>query len=431
MDFIKTLPLLAATLLPASLSAADYLDRSAWSWKTSSECAAEGDIIGLEGIADGNTYTCWHSNYHAANGSAERKNPHWVMIDRGADTTPAYGLAYLPRQNGNGSGTACTRYAIYFADKTLEYTPSTSEQDIVYAIGNPAYTGTWEGTLDEKFVNFTTPVTSRYILFVNLASNGSNSAACSEMNLLATKEGGGGGDEPSGNFNAIRIVTPEGDEHRIAIDGSNLAFSMSGGNIRMGNSGITVEYAMSEVKHFKPEHYDFAKEELYVGPKKDIYEYPMEITLDRTILNIEEGQTATLVATLANATPGAEISWETSNPAVASVDQTGLVTAIKAGMTDVTATCGDAKATCAVTVTEAAVGIIEAPVSTITFRREGDNLYLGGIAPGADVALYSLSGIKVLSATASPLGSVVIPVGSLPSGAYLLSASGLTLKISF
>lgn len=431
MDFIKTLPLLAAAVLPASLGAADYLDRSAWSWKTSSECAAEEDIVGLEGIADGNTYTCWHSNYHAANGSAERKNPHWVMIDRGTDTAPAYGLAYLPRQNGNGSSTACTRYAIYFADKTLENTPSTSEQDIVYALGNPAYTGTWEGNLEEKFVNFTSPVTSRYILFVNLVSNGSNSAACSEMNLVASKEQGGGGDEPSGNFNAIRIVTPEGDEHRIAIDGANLAFSMAGGNIRMGNSGITVEYAMDEVKHFKPEHYDFPEEELYVGPKKDIYAYPAEISLDRSVLTLEEGQSASLVATLANVTGNPEITWASSNEAVASVDGSGTVTAIKAGTTEVTASAGEISASCAVTVTEAAVGIIENPVSTLTFRREGDNLYLGGIASGSEVNLYSLSGVKMASTTASTLGHAVIPVGSLPSGAYLLSVSGLTLKISF
>lgn len=429
MDFIKTLPLMAAALLPVGLNAADYLDRSGWNWKTSSNCAAEADIIGLEGIADGNTVTCWHSNYHADSNSPERRNPHWVMIDRGGDTTPAYGLAYLPRQNGGSSSTACTRYAIYFADKTLEYTPSTSEEDILYSLGNPAYSGTWEGNLEEKFVNFTTPVTSRYILFVNLQSNGSNSAACSEMNLLASK--GQGSETPVTSFNAIRITTPEGDEHRIAIDGTNLAFSMAGGNIRMGNSGITVEYSMSEVKHFKPEHYDFPEEEFYVGPKKDIYDFPVEITLDRYVLTLEEGQTATVSATLANATAGSEITWTSANPAIATVDSDGLVTAIKAGTTEVTASCGDASASCAVTVNEKAVGIIEAPLATLTLRRDGDQLYVGGLEAGQPVELYSLSGIKVAATVASAVGRAVIPVGSLTSGTYVLSASGLTLKISF
>lgn len=429
MDFIKTLPLIAAALLPSSLGAVDYLDRSGWSWKTSSNCAAEGDIIGLEGIADGNTVTCWHSNYHADNSSPERKNPHWVMIDRGGDTTPAYGLAYLPRQNGGSSSTACTRYAIYFADKTLEYTPSTSEDDIVYSLGNPAYTGTWDGNFEEKFVNFTTPVTSRYILFVNLQSNGSNSAACSEMNLLATK--GQGGETPVTDYNAIRITTPDGDEHRIAIDGTNLAFSMAGGNIRMGNSGITVEYAMDEVKHFKPEHYDFPEEEFYVGPKKDIYEYPLTVTLNRQVLTLEEGQSAYLMAQVSNAVGKYEVVWETSNPAVATVAPDGQVTAIKAGSAEVTASCGDASASCSVTVTEQAVGIIEAPVATLTFRRDGDNLILGGAKAGETVVLHNLAGVKVASTVASPYGQAVISVGSLPSGAYLLSASGLTLKISF
>lgn len=435
MDYIKILPIICAALLPAAAPAADYLDRSAWTWSTSSDCAAEEDIVGLSGIYDGNTYTCWHSNYHAPNSTGQRKNPHWVMIDRGSDSTPAWGLSYLPRQNGGSANTACTQYAIYFADKSLENAPCTSEEEIIYALGDPDYSGSWDGDLEEKFVNFDSPVTSRYILFVNIKSNGSNSAACSEMNLLA-KKATGGGDTPGSKYNAIRIVTPEGSEHRIAIDGENLTFSMAGGNIRMGNSGITVEYAMDEVKHFVPETYNFPEEEYYVGPKYDIYS--VELSIDREDMTLEVGQTGSIVATVLNAGENPVVAWVSSDPLVATVDSDGLVSAIAEGTSTITATCGAASASCLVTVTtesgidpEIPVFISQPEVPTLTIKRQGDYLILGGIISGSEAVIYNINGIKVASATVSANGTASIAVGSLPSSAYLLSASGLTLKISF
>lgn len=435
MDYIKLLPIICAALLPAAAPAADYLDRSAWTWSTSSDCAAEEDIVGLSGIHDGNTYTCWHSNYHADNSSPERRNPHWIMIDRGYDSTPVYGLSYLPRQNGN-MATACTKYAIYFADKSLEDTPASSEQEIYYAIGDPAYSGSWNGDKEEKFVNFDSPVTSRYILFVNLDSNGSSSAACAEMNLLAKSGGGGDTPGPGAKYNAIRIVTPEGSAHRIAIDGENLTFSMAGGNIRMGNSGITVEYAMDEVKHFIPETYNFPEDEYYVGPKYDIYS--VELSIDQEDMTLEVGKTGSIVATVLNAGENPVVSWVSSDPLVATVDSDGLVSAIAEGTSTVTATCGAASASCLVTVTaesgidpEIPVFISQPEVPTLTIKRQGDYLILGGIISGAEAVIYNINGVKVASAPVAANGTASIAVGSLPSSAYLLSASGLTLKISF
>ncbi len=506
------IPIICAVLMPSVASGADYLSRSGWKWYTSSECEQEQDIAGLKGLYDGNTATCWHSNYHAESGTPERSNPHWVMIDRGTDTSLAYGLSYLPRQNyGENPATACTEYAIYFADRTFASTSSSSWEQIVSELGQPDMKGSWAGDSSEKIVLFEKPNSARYILFVNIKSNGSNSAACAEMNLMS--KAGGSGLTPGGSpYNAISIVTPEGDTHRIAIDGQNLAFSIAGGNIRMGNSSITVEYAMDEVKYFQPDNYEFGNEEFYNGPKRDIYEFPVEIALDVTALTLEEGQSFKLTATLTNAPEGAEVVWETSDmsvvkvdskgnltamapgeatisaryedviaecqvtvtakpvvpveislntvsltleegktfrltasvlntasevvwsssdKAVASVDSKGLVTAVKPGVAVIKATCDGAVAECEVTVTaKTEVGIDAVQSSALTLKLEGETLIIGGINRGNEAVLHSLGGVRLRSGVVDSTGVAEISVAGLPRAAYLLSVSGLTLKIT-
>lgn len=70
------------------------------------------------------------------------------------------------------------------------------------------------------------------------------------------------------------------------------------------------------------------------------------ITLDKTTLGIEAGQSATLKATI---TPNAAATWQSSDKAVADVNN-GVVTAKKAGTATITATANGKSATCKVTV---------------------------------------------------------------------------------
>lgn len=350
--------------------AQNYLDRSSWNWSTSSECAPENDITGLEGIHDGDSSTCWHTNWHAQSGTPERSNPHWVMIDRGSAPALAYGLSYLPRQNSETNpATACTSFAIYFSDAPFTNVPATSQADIESALGKADLYGNWDGTADEKTATFEKPTSARYILFVNLQSNGSSSAACAEMNLI------GDGSEPDvkNPFNAIKIVTPEGESHRIAIDGEHLAFSMVDGNIRMGNSDITVEYAMTEVKYFQPEQYEFpADKEFYDGPKTDIYSQP-------------------------------EPPVDPIDP----IDPVDPVDPVDPGESGIDAT----------------------GTPTLTLARSGDRLTVSGITAGSEATLHSVSGILVGSAPVSASGTTVLSIGNLPRATYLLTASGSTIKI--
>ncbi len=84
------------------------------------------------------------------------------------------------------------------------------------------------------------------------------------------------------------------------------------------------------------------------------------VALNKTSLSLVEGSSETLTATVApdNATNKA-VSWKSSDAAVASVDGSGKVTAVKAGSATITVTTTDGSktATCSVTVTPKAVSV--------------------------------------------------------------------------
>ena len=69
------------------------------------------------------------------------------------------------------------------------------------------------------------------------------------------------------------------------------------------------------------------------------------LTLDQTTLNLNQAETATLTVT------GAEdVLWTSSDTNVATVDDTGLVTAVAKGKTILKATVGDQSVSCFVSV---------------------------------------------------------------------------------
>lgn len=75
------------------------------------------------------------------------------------------------------------------------------------------------------------------------------------------------------------------------------------------------------------------------------------VTIDKTSAEINLDESATLQLT-ATASDGGEITWSSSNPAVATVNSSGLVTGIDVGKATITAQRGTAKATCEVEVIE-------------------------------------------------------------------------------
>ena len=84
------------------------------------------------------------------------------------------------------------------------------------------------------------------------------------------------------------------------------------------------------------------------------------VSLNKTSLNLLEGGSETLTATVApdNAT-NKSVSWKSSDNGVATVDNSGKVTAVKAGSATITVTTSDGSktATCSVTVTAKTISV--------------------------------------------------------------------------
>ncbi len=81
------------------------------------------------------------------------------------------------------------------------------------------------------------------------------------------------------------------------------------------------------------------------------------VTLDRTTLELTEGDEATLTATVKpDDATDKTVTWSSSNTSVATVKD-GKVTAVKAGTATITAKAGEKSATCTVTVTKATVAV--------------------------------------------------------------------------
>ena len=101
------------------------------------------------------------------------------------------------------------------------------------------------------------------------------------------------------------------------------------------------------------------------------------VTLDKTTLSIEAGQTAQLTATVqpGNADNQA-VTWSTSDASIASVDANGKVTANAKGSATITVTTADGgkTATCTVTVTEPAAPVA---VTGVTLNKSNTTIYTG------------------------------------------------------
>ncbi len=97
-----------------------------------------------------------------------------------------------------------------------------------------------------------------------------------------------------------------------------------------------------------------------------------KVELNKTTLELVEGAFETLTATVSpdNATD-TTVTWTSSATDVATVDNTGKVTAVKAGTAKITAAAGEESAECTVTVSETAI-----PVKTVTITKPEKTEYI-------------------------------------------------------
>ena len=95
---------------------------------------------------------------------------------------------------------------------------------------------------------------------------------------------------------------------------------------------------------------------------------PVEsVSLDRETLNLTEGETATLKATVTpDDATDKTVKWSSSDKSIATVSSSGKVTAVKAGTATITAKAGDKTATCTVTVAAKVIAVTKVALDKTT-----------------------------------------------------------------
>src|SRR5699024_10646228 len=123
------------------------------------------------------------------------------------------------------------------------------------------------------------------------------------------------------------------------------------------------------------------------------------VTLDKTTLSLQEGATGNLVATVAPSTATDKtVTFASSDAAIATVDNTGKVMAVKPGAADITVTTKDGSKTakCALTVTAKQI-----PVTGVTLDKSTLSLEVGATATLNATVAPSNASYKAVSFTSS------------------------------
>ena len=106
------------------------------------------------------------------------------------------------------------------------------------------------------------------------------------------------------------------------------------------------------------------------------------LVVDTSTMTLSIGESAVRMAT--SKAEDAVITYTSSNPAVATVDDNGTVHAVVPGEATITATAGDKTATCKVTVTTKPAAIVtSAPTATPGIIVAGSSTSLAQVRPAA------------------------------------------------
>ena len=136
-----------------------------------------------------------------------------------------------------------------------------------------------------------------------------------------------------------------------------------------------------------------------------------EVTLSQTNLTLDEGESATLTATVlpADATDKT-VTWSSSNPSVASVSD-GVVTAVREGTATITASAGGKTAQCTVMVNKKIIEVTEVTLSQTNLTLdEGESATLTATVLPADATDKTVTWSSSNPSVASVSGGVVTAV---------------------
>ena len=120
------------------------------------------------------------------------------------------------------------------------------------------------------------------------------------------------------------------------------------------------------------------------------------VTLDKTELTLKRGETETLTATvLPEDAQDKTVAWSSSDERIATVSDAGLVTAVAAGPTTITARAGGKSATCAVVVEPDIYLSVTASDNTVFLWKNGEKTPLQNFAAAKRLFLSESTGIYV------------------------------------
>lgn len=153
----------------------------------------------------------------------------------------------------------------------------------------------------------------------------------------------------------VKFYAQYTDDSGKTVESEAKVITLSGSNARQT---ATISFEITGVSdkadvHFYAEKADGDQDPVIAGLSVEKFVPVTEVTLDKTTLTLNTGDTATLNATVKpdNSTKR-KVTWASDKESVATVDE-GKVTAIAAGTAKITATAGGITATCTVTVKQA------------------------------------------------------------------------------
>lgn len=157
-----------------------------------------------------------------------------------------------------------------------------------------------------------------------------------------------------------------------------------------------------------------------------------EITLNKTEMILNVDSTELLIATIspANAT-NKNVSWSSSDPTIAKVSETGLVTAITTGTSIIIVSTEDGgkTATCKVTVNKNDVSIDLIEKNQITAYISNNQLTIKNQTSTETINVYMIDGVKINSVQKTDY-NIAIDASTIPSGVFIITgSSGWTKKL--
>lgn len=206
-------------------------------------------------------------------------------------------------------------------------------------------------------------------------------------------------------YNGSTITWSVGDTSIASLTGSNGEVK----GLKKGTTTVTASFTTADGQTYS------TSADLTVT---DPFETVSGITLTPTAATIQIGKTQQLTATV-TPTGTSAVSWSSSNEAVATVDQNGLVTGLKAGTATITATAAEddsIKTTATITVTQSTTLYYLAPVSwsgVWVYFYTDDSHYNSAKAPTAamtklDASSYLVDG-KAIKTSEYALYSITVP----------------------